>query len=658
MHLFLVLALLGQDIPIGSEPVKIGAHEAKADHTPYRSSWVPATSEEMLHALKSFSDMLGGKLGYNPRLHELERFIHYVGHDSPIRPKYERNGITEFGWWGHCNGESAAATLESNPPLNGVTRTINGKTLTIPQDQLQALLAESYYEANAMSRGTRSFLSETQFVEAKKLLEASGATSAQWRAWYKSTFRNEAPAGYGTAEIQSVARRGVVRFEDMNPGEFHRTLRTVMGKAKIPMVIETAAGEAVWNWPAWAYKTDVRPTTRTTAGGLKVLDVTTTVETGAGPKTYTYELHVDSRNVIRNGAWTGGSVTNHPDFVWSATDPRFRLNEFMAKAITNNVTLDMTEAQIASAVRTGDRAGLKQLKSNIRDVMSKTAPAEVIEPAKLTDSMYRKTVDLVRKWNADPTLKWRYGSLENYLESGLATSLGRGKRFGVDLYKELAEVLPADHRAVSDVEARLRKAAADPTPMDRAGSMIKREAAGLGQFAAAFLLKEGFKAIETRDPSRMKEAALQLKEPGFWGSLAVFSAASRVTEVAVAKLPLPGLAKGLGRAALPLAAGMAAVQLMSGQASLKDVLIGTGAYLATGFAVNLLADSLIYPALFAAGPPGWIAAGVYTVAKLAVTLYLGEKLEGWLHGLFGGKDRKAAGAPRGGVKEKIERVAP
>jgi len=646
-------AASAQPIPLGNEPILTGTQSHTSDHKPWRSSWVPATSNEMLDALSTFSNFLSTKLGFNPRLHELERFIHYVGPDSPIKPKYEARGVSVGGWWGHCNGESAAVTVEAEP----VPVTRNNVSFT--QDQLKATLAEAYYEAGAMVRGTRSFLNDVQYSEAKRLTAAS-APAAEWRSWYKSTFNSEAPASYGATEIRSIADRGVMRFEDMNPAEMHRALRTVIGKAKIPMVFETSASETVWNWAAWAYNTDVKDTGKLTANGLKIYDVATTVETMAGPKNYTYELYIDSGGRIKDGKWTGSSVTNHPDFIWSATDPRFHLNEFMAKAVSNNLGLTMETAEIANAVRTGDQAGLKKFKGAIAEVWEKAAPSEVSTSAKMTDRTYRTAVELVKQWNSNPSLEYRYGNLENFLEAGLAESYGRGKNFSVDLYKELGELLPDNHRVVDSVEERLRKAAADPTPMDKAIASVKqtlkREAAGAAQFAAAYLLKEGFKAIETGDPEKMRLAVKQLATPGFWGSLAVFSISSRIAEVGLTKLGAGALTK----AAVPLAVGMAVMQLISGRFSVKDVLIGTGAYLATGFAVNFIADSFVYPILFAAGPPGWIAAGAYTIVKLAVSLYLGEKLEHWLQGLFarGSSSESGGDAAREGVTQKLQAVAP
>jgi 4-alpha-glucanotransferase len=134
---------------------------------------------------------------------------------------------------------------------------------------------------------------------------------------------------------------------------------------------------------------------------------------------------------------------------------------------------------------------------------------------------------------------------------------------------------------------------------------VGREAGGLAQFGLAFLLKEAVKG---------NNALPELAKPSFWGGALVFTGASRLA--------------GRGTV-LPLAAGMAAMQLLAGDFSWSRLLMSTGAFLAAGVAVNLVADGLIYPALFAAGPPGWIAAGAYTVAKLAATLYLGEKIEEW-----------------------------
>ncbi len=183
-----------------------------------------------------------------------------------------------------------------------------------------------------------------------------------------------------------------------------------------------------------------------------------------------------------------------------------------------------------------------------------------------------------------------------------------------------------------------------PTIADRAASLVKREAAGMATFAAAYLLKEAMKG----------RLATEVATPAFWGDVGAFTVAARVAEHGVVRLGGGSLA----RTALPLAAGMAAVQLLHGKASLKDVLIDTASFVAAGWAVGAIADGLIYPVLFAAGPPGWVAAGVYTVAKLAVSLYAGEKLSAFLHGLFDGRATKVATPEtREGIKQKIDALA-
>jgi len=196
-----------------------------------------------------------------------------------------------------------------------------------------------------------------------------------------------------------------------------------------------------------------------------------------------------------------------------------------------------------------------------------------------------------------------------------------------------------------------------PTGARRTGAfdVARREATGAGLFAAAYLVKEAMSAIETGDPARMKHAAGELATVGFWGDLAAFSVAARVGDGVLGRV---GAGK-LARHALPLAMGMAAVQLIHGQLSWKDVAIDTASFLAAGAIVNPIADGLIYPALFAAGPPGWIAAGAYTVGKLALTLYGAEKIGGFLRGLFDGRGGlESVGTPveREGVKQKLDRL--
>jgi hypothetical protein len=161
-----------------------------------------------------------------------------------------------------------------------------------------------------------------------------------------------------------------------------------------------------------------------------------------------------------------------------------------------------------------------------------------------------------------------------------------------------------------------------PTPVGRAVTRrAASEAAGAGQFAAAYVLKEAMNG---------RNALPDLAQPRFWGSVAAFSVASRFVRGSV----------------LPLVVGMAAVNVLYGLPSVargdsvsdhsakeggstpQELGRSVLSYLVAGTAVSFVADGLVYPMLFAAGPPGWLAAGAYSIAKMTLTLYLAEKLLG------------------------------
>jgi hypothetical protein len=109
---------------------------------------------------------------------------------------------------------------------------------------------------------------------------------------------------------------------------------------------------------------------------------------------------------------------------------------------------------------------------------------------------------------------------------------------------------------------------------------------------------------------------------------------------------------------------MGALQLLSGHLSLSDLAVSTTAYAGAGVGVSLLADGLIYPFLFASGPAGWLAAGAYSVAKIAASLYLGEKVESGLQRFFKGNESNdqgeatQPGTGRAGVLDKLNFMTP
>ncbi|MBI2933182.1 MAG: hypothetical protein HYY16_16175 [Planctomycetes bacterium] len=160
------------------------------------------------------------------------------------------------------------------------------------------------------------------------------------------------------------------------------------------------------------------------------------------------------------------------------------------------------------------------------------------------------------------------------------------------------------------------------SPQSRSVSMIRDGVAGMGQFAAAYVVKESGKALAKRDLGPVKEALVHMKEPRFLASMAAFMAAARVADGGLARIPMPMLAK----AGLSMAAGMAAAEAATGRWSGRDVIVGTGAYLTAGVMVGVVADALIKPTV---APFRW-AMGICGVLRLAGALTVGERIEGRL----------------------------
>ncbi|MBI2931709.1 MAG: hypothetical protein HYY16_08660 [Planctomycetes bacterium] len=172
---------------------------------------------------------------------------------------------------------------------------------------------------------------------------------------------------------------------------------------------------------------------------------------------------------------------------------------------------------------------------------------------------------------------------------------------------------------------------AGPVPQNRASRFVAREARGALQFGAAFVVKESVVAAETRDWGKIRAAMRELRQPIFWVGLGAFSGASQLTDWGVRLLPSRmGM---LTRAWLPLTAGMAAMQGLSGTFSARDLAWSAGTFLVVGTVVDVAMKRLL-------GPAGWIGG----VARLALTLYGAEKLEGWL------RRRVESQGVRGGIE--------
>lgn len=116
-------------------------------------------------------------------------------------------------WWGHCNGWSAAAIL-TDEPRAPITRTVAGHDLTFTTADLKGLLTEAHYSVNSSFYGER----------------------------------------YRDAQSD---------ITDLHPDAFHALIGFYLRDQGVPMVFDTTADDAVWNYPAWAAEVLVEETSPT-----------------------------------------------------------------------------------------------------------------------------------------------------------------------------------------------------------------------------------------------------------------------------------------------------------------------------------------------------------------------------------------------------------
>lgn len=184
-----------------------------------------------------------------------------------------------------------------------------------------------------------------------------------------------------------------------------------------------------------------------------------------------------------------------------------------------------------------------------------------------------------------------------------------------------------------------------PPPQPAAARVARHPVGEFGKFAGALLVRDILTAIETRDASHLRNLPQAVKTADFWKSYGSFVAAAGIAEKFV---------KGRARSFVPLAVGMAAADIVTGHFNARDFAIDMGSLLVTSLAVDAFAAAFIAPLLFT-GPPGWLALAAYGAVKLGVTLYLSDKLSGFIEGLFDGK-KKDEPSRRQGFVETIEKL--
>lgn len=157
---------------------------------------------------------------------------------------------------------------------------------------------------------------------------------------------------------------------------------------------------------------------------------------------------------------------------------------------------------------------------------------------------------------------------------------------------------------------------------DRGNGWIGREAKSTGHFLGAYLFKEVLVAAENaHDPKRFRQAVASMWSVEFAKVTGLFTVASRITEVAVGRIPGNGVGKNLGKSVLPLMAGTAAVQWASGNRSKRDLMITTASYFVSGVVVNVALGG---------GAKGTVS----MIVRSGIALWGGEKLERFLHRRF------------------------
>lgn len=208
----------------------------------------------------------------------LEKYDKYVVSTGAVDPKsqaFEKDYFSTTdaanNWWGHCHAWSAAAILTKEPPAS-ITK--GGQTFS--DSNLKGLLTDLYFDPKY-----------------------------EWLSGQRSD----------TTDVNDPA------YKDIDPAWMDWLLQYYVRHYRYSFIMDTSANSEVWNFPVVAY-------TRSNVVNLnKTEDVTTTVwyanpQDARGTKyfsyTYTYRLTPAATGGY-TGAWTGTSVTAHPDFAWVPT---------------------------------------------------------------------------------------------------------------------------------------------------------------------------------------------------------------------------------------------------------------------------------------------------------------------------------------------------
>lgn len=166
------------------------------------------------------------------------------------------------------------------------------------------------------------------------------------------------------------------------------------------------------------------------------------------------------------------------------------------------------------------------------------------------------------------------------------------------------------------------------------------------RFGAAALLDATLDAAVERRTLRVGDVLEDVLSPESLGSAGVFAVVSRGVSRGWTRVPplrrvssaLPRFAQTWTRSAIPMAAGVAASQVVFGRWDPVSGAVSTTSLLISDLVAGRLLDAAVYPMLFTGGMPGWLASEAYAAAKLGFTLHLAGRMEKEIHKLLPRRD--------------------
>ena len=190
----------------------------------------------------------------------LQRYDEYVaavrGTASNAQGWEQNNHGSGAAWWGHCYSWAAASILEAEP--EAVTKA--GVSFT--QDDIEGMLAEAYSRP-----GQRLWGSESRAI---------------------------------------------------TPAELDAVVRDYVGKQSRSVIMDLDPGDQIWNYPIYAYERTAERTGMTTKVAMTLsIAVPRLAYSGTDTDTVSFTYTLSSSGP---GQWTGNSVENHPNFLWSVTN--------------------------------------------------------------------------------------------------------------------------------------------------------------------------------------------------------------------------------------------------------------------------------------------------------------------------------------------------